>query len=213
VEVGTVLAFATKVRDLGAQKGVLVSDSGFDPGAIRIAKANEIALVEAGKTTWRQVTECRTYIFDFIEAISRLVRKRPKASFRVDDSLQQRTLHLLRSAVGVAAPASWLTEFLPIRSRSVLGLMHLGRLDDEELSYLLSALQPSLGTDWDDEPLIAFKFVAQSPENDDELLLFGPGALLSTLVTTEVCSRLSAPLSWETPAEAESIVTYERGVR
>jgi hypothetical protein len=39
-----VLSLRSKVEDLGAHKGIIVSRSGFQPGAIKVARANGIAL-------------------------------------------------------------------------------------------------------------------------------------------------------------------------
>jgi hypothetical protein len=47
VPVEDVLTLAERVDDIGANKGILVSLSGFDPGAIRIAKGRGIALAVA----------------------------------------------------------------------------------------------------------------------------------------------------------------------
>jgi len=52
-----VTEFAYKIRDIGAHKGILVASSGFQSGAIRVAKREGIALVEA-VSSWFVIAPC-----------------------------------------------------------------------------------------------------------------------------------------------------------
>lgn len=45
VKVGDILTFATRIDDIGAHKGVMVSTKGFQKGTIKVARAHGIALV------------------------------------------------------------------------------------------------------------------------------------------------------------------------
>lgn len=58
VEVGDLLTFASRLDDIGAHKGVLVSTIGFQEGACKVAKAHRIALVTT-EPVWEQIMECR----------------------------------------------------------------------------------------------------------------------------------------------------------
>jgi hypothetical protein len=49
VGIDDVLEFAARIRDIGAHKGVIVSTSGFQEGALKIAHAHGIALVMVGQ--------------------------------------------------------------------------------------------------------------------------------------------------------------------
>lgn len=47
IEISEVLEFATRIDDISAHKGIMVSTKGFQEGAIKIAKSKRIALVIA----------------------------------------------------------------------------------------------------------------------------------------------------------------------
>jgi len=52
VSVDDVLEFCTRVDDIGAHKGILVSTSGFTDGAKRLADSHRVALVQAQLGQW-----------------------------------------------------------------------------------------------------------------------------------------------------------------
>ena len=52
VEANEVLEFASRLEDIGAQKGVIVTTRGFQSGALQVAKAKGIALVIACDLEW-----------------------------------------------------------------------------------------------------------------------------------------------------------------
>jgi len=58
VKVRDLLAFAERIHDIGAHKGVVVTTIGFQRGAIKIANAHGIALVKT-QPQWQHIKYCR----------------------------------------------------------------------------------------------------------------------------------------------------------
>ena len=52
VEAGEVLEFASRIEDIGAHKGIIVTTRGFQSGALQLAKSKGIALVVACDLEW-----------------------------------------------------------------------------------------------------------------------------------------------------------------
>jgi len=52
VGVDEIMEFATRIDDIGAHKGIVVTAKGFERGAFKIAKSKGIALVEACDLGW-----------------------------------------------------------------------------------------------------------------------------------------------------------------
>jgi Restriction endonuclease len=74
VSIEKVEAFVTKLRDVSASNGVMISNAGFDDGAKAIAKENHIILIsyrEAQEVDWRKVVgEWTKFIITGAENIS-----------------------------------------------------------------------------------------------------------------------------------------------
>lgn len=58
VGIDDVMELATRIEDIGAHKGIIVTTVGFQEGAVRIAKAKGIALVTAHELVWVPMLHC-----------------------------------------------------------------------------------------------------------------------------------------------------------
>jgi hypothetical protein len=72
VGIDEIMEFATRIEDIGAHKGIVVTTTGFQSGAVRFAKSKGIALVIAYDIKWEMIL--RRISEDFNDPVKRFER-------------------------------------------------------------------------------------------------------------------------------------------
>ena len=214
VKAEEVLEFLGRIRDIGAHKGILVTTTGFQKGAVAIAKAHNIALVIASRTNWSAETRSTGLevfllplflllaLYYLLRAlyywVESQIKKRPKAEPELEQEpeLHTNVIHHLKNAVGLDSPAKGYTNCYPVSSTSLSGLTPFSRLPIAELDELKERTRDKgRRIDWVKEPPVAFQFYSEVNRAEDSPVCFGPNALIGLIITSMVNAYKSKPTS------------------
>jgi len=191
VGVDELLEFVGRLRDTGAHKGILVTTNGFQRGAIEVAKANNVALVVANRTSWRTPLPMHNIAIDFLIGLVHIIMfvfRAIKSAFSGEtrdylpvSEVEKRDsiVNYLNQAIGLSiTKRNEYSNCYPISTDHLGELTHLSMLPTykvEELQ-LLSKNQSFKLIDWIKEPPLAYEFITETVSGG-EALYFGPSSV------------------------------------